>query len=97
MELTRGGHCDPEKENAVRKTLKVRVKTDEDIINVKVTKVFRSVNPITFQNNVNLMLEGSGKGIRLYCGTEEDAKALVGEILEGKAADLTEYTEKWNM
>jgi len=43
------------------------------------------------------MLEGSGKGIRLYCGTEEDAKALVGEILEGKAPDLTDYPAEWNM
>lgn len=94
--MTNGKRRDSEKENTVRKTLKVRVKIGEDIINTKVTMVFRSVNPRTLQNNVNLMREGSGKGIRLYCGNEEEAKALAGKILEGIATDLTDYPAEWN-
>lgn len=96
MELTDGKRRDSEKENTVRKTLKVCVKIGEDIINTKVTMVFRSVNPRTLQNNVNLMREGSIKGIRLYCGNEEEAKALVGKILEGMVTDLTDYPAEWN-
>lgn len=88
----------PEKKaKAVGKSpLKVRVKTSEETINVKVIKVFCSKNPITLQNNVNLILADSKKGIRLYCETDEDAKSLVGRIREGKVSDLTDYPAKWN-
>ncbi len=77
-------------------SVEVRVKIDEEIMDVRVSRVFCSRNPRGVQYNVNLMLAGSNKGIRLYCKTEEDAKLLVQRIREGQITDLTDYPAKWN-
>lgn len=74
----------------------VRVKIDENIVETNVARVFRSVNPITFRNNVNLMLT-DGRKIRLYCGTAKEAAELTENIRGGRATDPTVYSAKWNL
>lgn len=62
---------------------KVRLNVENKIIELNVSKVFRSKNPIIIQHNVNLM-DANNKGIRLYCKTEEEAKRLTQKIREDK-------------
>lgn len=75
---------------------KVRLNVENKIIELNVSKVFRSKNPIIIQHNVNLMDANSNKGIRLYCKTKEEAKRLTQKIRKSKMTDLTAYPAKWN-
>ena len=68
-------------------------------IKMNVSRVFCGRNPITKRYSVIIMDDDSGKEARLFCEdqqNQEEAKALVQKIREGKIVDLTGYLAEWN-
>lgn len=76
---------------------KVSITINGEQVEINAVRVFPSRNPATNRHNVNFILSGSKKGVRLFCQDREDAATLAKKVREGEITDLTDYPAEWNL